>query len=256
MKSFLSFTKKEFTEHLRCAKIIIITGVFILFAVMNPLIAYFTPVLVEMLSESMAQIGTQLTVGEVSAMDSWLQFLKNAPIMLIVFVLVESNIFTKEYQSGTLVLALTKGLKRHTVLLSKTFIMFTLWSAEYFMCYGITYVINDIVWDNSVAESLGFMAIGGWLVGILAISLMVLFSAIAKNNILVLAGTGGIVFGTYLIGNLPEIGQYMPTVLMNTSSLIYGLEEVEYFIPAVIITAAVSLVSIIISIPVLNKKYI
>lgn len=252
MKSFISFTKKEFSEHFRTGKFFIITGIFIVFAIMSPVLAYITPMVVE----AMSQGSTQITVGEVTAMDSWLQFLKNAPMILIVFGLIESNIFTKEYQSGTLVLALTKGLKRHTVLLSKTFILLTLWTAEYFMCYGLTYFINGMVWDNSVAENLGFMAVGGWLVGILAISLMVLFSAIAKNNILVLAGTGGIVFGAYLIGNLPEIGQYMPTVLMNTSNLIYGLEEAEYFVPAIIITSAVSLVSIVISIPVFNKKYI
>ena len=256
MKAFLSFTKKEFSEHFRSAKIYIITGVFILFAIMNPIIAKFTPMLVEMLSESMAQGNMAITTGEVTAIDSWLQFIKNAPIALIVFVLIESNIFTKEYQRGTLVLALTKGLKRHTVLFSKTFVMLTLWTTEYFMCYGLTYLLSGMLWDNSVAENLPFIATGWWLLGVMAICLSVLFSTIAKNNIVVLAGTGGIIFGSYLIGTLPEIGKYTPTLLMNTSSLLYGLEEVSYFIPAVLIATGISLASIIISVPVLNKKYI
>lgn len=256
MKSFLSFTKKEYSEHFRTAKIFILTGVFIAFAIMSPMIAKFTPMLVEMISESTAQGNMEITAGEVTALDSWLQFIKNAPMALIVFVLIESNIFTKEYQKGTLVLALTKGLKRHTVILSKTFVMLTLWTAEYFMCYGLTYLLNEIIWDNSIAENLHFIAIGWWLMGVLAICLSVLFSAIAKNNIIVLAGTGGIIFGSYLIGTLPKIDKFMPTLLMNTSSLIYGLEEIDYYIPALLITIGISLTALLISIPVFNKKHI
>lgn len=255
MKSLLSFTKKEFMEHFRSAKIIILTGVFILFAIINPMIAKFTPVIIEMLSESM-QGGMEITAGEVTAMDSWLQFIKNAPMALIVFMLLESSIFTKEYQKGTLVLALTKGLKRHTVLISKTFVMLTLWTAEYFMCYGLTYLFNNILWDNTVAENLPFMALSWWILGVMAICLSVLFSVIAKNNILVLAGTGGVILGSYLIGSLPKIGDYMPTLLMNSTPVIYGLEEVSHYIPAIIIAVSISVISVIVSVPIFNKKHI
>lgn len=255
MKSLLSFTKKEFMEHFRSAKIIILTGVFILFAIINPMIAKFTPVIIEMLSESM-QGGMEITAGEVTAMDSWLQFIKNAPMALIVFMLLESSIFTKEYQKGTLVLALTKGLKRHTVLISKTFVMLTLWTAEYFMCYGLTYLFNNILWDNTVAENLPFMALSWWIPGVMAICLSVLFSVIAKNNILVLAGTGGVILGSYLIGSLPKIGDYMPTLLMNSTPVIYGLEEVSHYIPAIIIAVSISVISVIVSVPIFNKKHI
>ena len=255
MKSLLSFTKKEFMEHFRSAKIIILTGVFILFAIINPMIAKFTPVIIEMLSESM-QGGMEITAGEVTAMDSWLQFIKNAPMALIVFMLLESSIFTKEYQKGTLVLTLTKGLKRHTVLISKTFVMLTLWTAEYFMCYGLTYLFNNILWDNTVAENLPFMALSWWILGVMDICLSVLFSVIAKNNILVLAGTGGVILGSYLIGNLPKIGDYMPTLLMNSTPVIYGLEEVSHYIPAIIIAVSISVISVIVSVPIFNKKHI
>lgn len=256
MKSLLSFTKKEFLEHFRSAKIFILTGVFVLFAIMSPAIAKFTPILIEMLSESMAQGNMEITTGEVTAIDSWLQFIKNAPISLVVFVLLESNIFTKEYQKGTLVLALTKGLKRHTVLISKTFVMLILWTAEFFMCYILTYIINDILWDNSVAENLMFTAICWWVIGIMTICLSVLFSVIAKSNIIVLAGTGGVILASYLIGTLPKISRFMPTLLMNSNSLVFALEEVNYYIPALIIAISVSLALLIFSVPFFNKKHL
>lgn len=256
MKSLLSFTKKEFFEHFRSAKIYILAGLFLLFAVMNPALAKFTPMLVEMLSESMAQNGTLLTVGEVTALDSWVQFFKNIPIALIVFVILESNIFTKEYQKGTLVLALTKGLKRYKVVIAKTVVMLVLWTAGYFLCFAVTYVLNDFMWDNTVAENLGLAVICWWVMGVMAISLTVLFSSMAKSNIMVLVGTGGVIFGSYLVGMLPKIGKFFPTMLMNTTNLIYGMQEASDFKYALIITAVVCVASLVASIPLFNKRHI
>ncbi len=256
MKSLLSFTKKEFSEHFRSAKLYILAGLFLLFAIMSPLLAYLTPELISILSESMTQSGMEITVSEVTALDSWVQFVKNMPIALIVFVILESNIFTKEYQRGTLVLAITKGLKRCTVIVAKTVTMLTLWTIGFFACFGITYIINDCVWDNSVAKNLGFTALCWWLFGVMSICLSVLFSVIAKTNIIVLAGTGGVIFAFYLAGILPRIGEYMPTLLMNSNSLIYGLEEPDFYLASLIVTSVISVVSIIISIPLLNKKHI
>ena len=256
MKSFLSFSKKEFLEHFRSARIFIIAGIFLLFGVMSPALAKFTPMLVEMLSESMAQSGMQIAVGEVTALDSWAQFFKNIPIALIAFIILESNIFTKEYQRGTLVLALTKGLNRNTVLASKTFVMLVLWTVEYFICFGIVYVANDIIWDNSVAQNLMFTALCWWVMGVMVICLSVLFSVIARTNIVVLAGTGSVFFALYLIGMLPKIDRFIPTLLMDTTSLIYGLKEESYYVPALVIAVLISVVSIILSVPIFNKKRI
>lgn len=256
MKSLLSFMKKEFTEHLRTGKIFIILGMFVLLAVMNPAIAKLTPELVKLLAETTAQSGMTITAGEVTAMDSWVQFFKNMPVGLIVFILLESNIFTKEYQSGTLVLALTKGLKRYKVLISKTAVAALLWSAGFWMCFGITYGANTFFWDNSVAENLAFSAFCWWLFGMLAISFTVLFSTIAKSNVVVLAGTGGVIFGAYFLSMLPKIGKYLPTLLMDGNSLIYGLEEPSAYTAAIIVTAAACAVAIGVSVPVFNKKHI
>ena len=256
MKSFLSFSKKEFLEHFRSARIFIIAGIFLLFGVMSPALAKFTPMLVEMLSESMAQSGMQIAVGEVTALDSWAQFFKNIPIALIAFIILESNIFTKEYQKGTLVLALTKGLKRYKVVVAKAVVMLVIWTAGYFVCFGLTYFINSFMWDNSVAQHLAFATICWWLMGIMTICLIVLFSSVAKSNIMVLAGAGGVVFVSYLIGMLPRIGKFFPTMLMSTSNLIYGAQEISDFKYALIVTIIICVVSLVVSIPLFNKRHI
>ena len=101
MKSMIAFMKKEWMEQLRSSKVMILGILFVLFGVMNPAVAKLTPWLLELMSESLAESGMVITGVTIGAMDSWVQFFKNIPMALIVFILLESNIFTKEYQTGT-----------------------------------------------------------------------------------------------------------------------------------------------------------
>ena len=156
MRSLFAFMKKEFTEQLRSGRLIILGLLFVLFGIMNPAIAKLTPWLLETMADSLAESGMIITDVKVSAMDSWVQFYKNIPMGLIAFVLLESNILTKEYTAGTLVLSLTKGLERYKVVISKTLVLAVLWSLGYWMCFGITYGYNAYFWDNSIAQNLFF----------------------------------------------------------------------------------------------------
>ena len=142
MRAFLAFMKKEWMEQIRSGRFIILAILFVLFGIMNPAVAKLTPWLFEVMSESLEESGMIVTAVEVDAMTSWVQYFKNIPMALIVFVLLESNVFTKEYQSGTLVLALTKGLHRRSVVFAKATVLVSLWTVCYWMQYGITYIYN------------------------------------------------------------------------------------------------------------------
>ena len=112
MKPLLAFIKKEYLEAARTGKITILALLFVLFGILNPAIAKMTPWIMEMLSDTLAEDGLIFTDIQVDALTSWTQFFKNLPVALIAFVLIFSDIFTKEYKSGTLLLVLTKGLSR------------------------------------------------------------------------------------------------------------------------------------------------
>ena len=123
MKTMMEFLKKEWMEQVRNSKVLILVILFVLFGIMNPAIAKLTPWMMEMLSDSLAEAGMMVVEVESDAMTSWIQFIKNIPMGLIAFVLIESNLFTREYETGTLILTLTKGLERYKVVLSKTIIL-------------------------------------------------------------------------------------------------------------------------------------
>ena len=254
MRSLLSFLKKEWLEHLRSGRLLILGMIFVLLGIMNPAVAKLTPWIFEVMADSLAESGMIVTDVTVSAMDSWVQFYKNVPMGLIVFVLLESSIFTKEYQSGTLVLALTKGLERYKVIVSKAIILFMLWTIGYWCCFGITYGYNAYFWDNSVAENLLFSVVCWWIFGLWTISLIVLSSTLSNTNAGVLCGTGGVVLGFYLFGLLPKLKKYMPTKLMDGNSLIYGIEEKETYMMAIGIATVLCLICFALSILIFNKK--
>lgn len=256
MKSFLAFFKKEFLDSIRSHKALILIILFTAFGIMNPAIAKLTPWLLEIMAEELADSGMNITVIEVDAFTSWQQFYKNIPMALIAFVFIYSNIFTKEYESGTLILMLTKGLKRYKVVLSKLLLMLIMWTLGYYLCFGVTYIYTAYYWDNSIVNNLLFTSFNWYLFGVFVISLVVLFSVIFKNISGVLLNTSFIVIIIYIISLIPRLTNYMPTSLMNAGSLMIGIESYDIYIKTIIITLVLSLVSNVLSIILFNKKEI
>ncbi|HKM34065.1 MAG TPA: ABC transporter permease subunit [Lachnospiraceae bacterium] len=256
MKTLFAFSKKECMELIRSGKLTILLLVFVLFGIMSPAIAKITPWLMEMMESSLKDTGLIVTDIKVDAMTSWTQYYKNIEMALIIFVLVLSNTFTKEYQNGTLVLVLTKGLSRFKVILAKTFVMLLLWTICYWMCYGITYGYNAYYWDNSITSHLFYAAFCYWLFGIWILTLIVLFSALTQNNTLVLTGTSGVFIGFNLLNMFSSIQKYLPIKLMAGFSLLTSETTVADYYVAIIVTIIFSIVCIGGSIIVFNRRQI
>ena len=254
MTALLTFMKKDLLEQIRSGKLLILLIVFTLFGIMNPAVAKMTPWLLEIMSESLEQSGMTITPVSVSAMDSWVQFFKNIPMALIVFALMQGGALSGEYKSGTLILSLTKGLERYKVVISKSCLLLGLWSVFYWLCFGITYLYNAYFWDNSIAKNLGFSAICWWIFGIFTISLMILSSTVTSSFSGVLLITGGFVFVSSILGALPKIKDYTPTLLTDGTSLIFDKLQPSDYLPCLGITLALTIICFGASFPVFNKK--
>ena len=254
MRSLIAFMKKEITEQIRAGRVLFLGILFILFGIMNPAVAKLTPWLLEMMADSLAESGMTVTDVTVTAMDSWVQFFKNMPMALIAFVLLESSIFTKEYRTGTLLLSLTKGLARYKVVISKAAVLTVLWTVGYWLCFGITYGYNAYFWDNAIAKNLMFSVVCWWVFGLWVVSLMVFFSTVSTSNTGVLLGAGGAVLVSYLLGMLPKISKYLPTLLTDGNSLIYGTKSPDDYTAALILVAVTGIACFVGGLAVFNKK--
>lgn len=62
------------------------------------------------------------------------------------------------------------------------------------------------------------------------ICLITLFSSLLKNNTGVSLCIGGTVLLAYLLSIIPNAKWYSPTILMNTNSLLMGVEEIDAYI--------------------------
>lgn len=254
MKSLTAFFKKEMIEGMRGGKLLTLVLLFVAFGIMNPAIAKLTPWMLEMFSESLAETGMTITAVQVDALTSWTQFFKNIPMALIVFVLIYGGIFTKEYASGTLILMLTKGMARSSVVFAKTAYLMIVWTVGYYGCFAITYAYNNYYWDNNIAVGLLPAVLHWWLFGVWVICLLVLFSALMTSESSVLLAVGGVTIAVYLLGLIPKLKHAVPSALMNSAPLLVGAETADEYTIAVITAALMCVLAIATSIPLINQK--
>ena len=112
MRQLTAFTKKEFLESLRTGRMPLLVILSVLFGIMNPLTAKLLPWMLKTFTGSLEESGMVLTEIKVDVFTSWTQFYKNMPLFLIIFIVITSGILTTEYQKGTLINILTKGMHR------------------------------------------------------------------------------------------------------------------------------------------------
>lgn len=254
MNVFFAFLKKEFFELSRSGKMMILSFIFILFGIMNPAVAKLTPWILEMSADSLGNQG--IIIGEitVTAMDSWLQFVKNIPMAMIIMLIMFSSTFTGEYSKGTLIPIVTKGLSRNNIVISKTVVMIITWSVGFWLCFGITYGYTAYYWDNSAVNNLAFMAFCWWLMGIFLICALILFSAFATSSPQVMVGVGGVYAVMYIMGMFGKIKEYLPTFILDSSSLLTAQSKPTDYYSAILITIALSVLSLLISLPITHKR--
>lgn len=256
MNELIAFTKKELIELIRTGKLLLLMILFILFGIMNPAVAKLTPWLIKTMSQSLAETGLTITEVKVDAMSSWVQFYKNIPFALIVFLLMFSGSLTAEYQKGTLINMITKGLDRWKIIVSKVIVMISLWTVGYWVCYGITYAYNAWFWDNRIALHLFFSAFCFYLIGIWLISLILFLSVLLQNNSAVLTAAGCSFLFVYLLGLIQKIKKFLPVKLVDSADLLSGAGRTSEYLYAVIIVIILVIGNITAAMLCFNKKNI
>ena len=254
MKTFLSLLKKEAIEGARTKKMISTFILFLFIGLISPLTAKLTP----MILQSIATGNIDINVAPPSEIDSWTQFFKNiSQIGMYGLAIILSTQMANEFQKGTLINLLSKGLPRYQVVLSKIFYNFMLWFLAYFSSFILTYFYTKYFFGISFPiRNLLMAALLPFIFGLFLISLEILAGVISGNAIgTLILTTVGIVI-QLILSIRDEIVKYMPIALIGKPvNLIKGIGYDDYYVP--IITGSILLIlCIVISIAVINKKQI
>lgn len=256
MRALTVFVKKEFLESLRTGKLLLIVILFLLFGLVNPAAAKLTPWLLETMSESMAQTGLHVAEVDVNALSSWTQFYKNAPMAMIAFLLIFGGILSGEYQRGTLVHMVTKGLSRWKILAAKALALLLIWSGAYWLMYLVTYAYTVYFWDNSVILHCAFAAFCTYIAGMWLISLVLFGSVLFRS----MGGALGLAVAaaavSYLCGIFPEMSKYTPTSLLSQLALLTGEVDASGQLITVLVTLTFAAVHLAAAVMCIKKKAI
>lgn len=254
MRIFLSLLKKESIEGARTKKMISTFILFLFIGLISPLTAKLTP----MILQSIATGNIDINVAPPSEIDSWTQFFKNiSQIGMFGLAIILSTQMANEFQKGTLINLLSKGLPRYQVVLSKIFYNFILWFIAYFCSFILTYFYTKYFFGISFPiRNILMAALLPFIFGLFLISLEILAGVISANVIgtLILTSVGIVI--QLILSIRDEIVKYMPIALIGKPvNLIKGIGYDDYYVP--IITGSILLIlCIVISIAIINKKQI
>ena len=249
-----AYIKKEWMELTRTGRLLILSIIFILFGILNPAIAKLTPWLYDMMKDTFKEQGLTLGTVNITAFTCWEQYFKNILMAIIAMLLLSCNGFTGEYQKGTLIQVVTKGLSRRKIYFSKLLTGFATWTAMFVLYSGITFVYAKYFWGDDEVTHIFLAMLLVWLLGMLLMSLIVMFGTIAGNSGQVLLGTGAVFFVTFLLGYVPKLSDYMPMKLTDGMALCKGTAQVLDFTGSIIIASIMIVVCVIIGMAVFDKK--
>ena len=254
MRAYFAFTKKEFLESFRTYKLPILVGVFILLGIMNPLTAKLTPQLLE----SFMPEGMLVAIPEPTAIDSWAQFFKNVNQMgLIVTVIMFSGLMATEFSKGTLIIVLTKGLKRSSVILSKFTVASVLWTLSLSICFVVSYAYTVYFWNGDGLLEVLFAVLCLWLFGIILISVLLVGGVILKNSYGSLLFVVGTMVVMFMLNLIPDVKKHNPLLLISGNmDLITGKLSASDFTVPMIIGVALLITFIIAAVQIFNKKHV
>lgn len=251
MRGYIAFVKKEIMENTRNYRLFIMLTVFLIFGIMSPIFAKLTPQIIELAMPSIKNAFENPT-----ALDSWTQFYKNiSSLGFSLMVILFSNCLSSEYSKGTLTIMLTKGLSRSTIILSKFTVAFGIMTISYWLSFGITYGYTAYFWPGTSLPHIFFAALALWISGILYLCILMLGCVVFRQAFTSIIFLLILTVIMTLLGQAEQTAEYSPFFLASKNiDLISGMVTMSDFITPLIISMIVSVVMLIISIGVFNKK--
>ncbi len=216
LRLFGTALSKELREQWHSKRIIVVCAVFLLFGLMSPLVAKFTPELLTSIegAEQFAEL-----IPEPTAADAMGQYIKNiTQFGFILVILLGMGAVAGEKDKGIAAMILSKPLTRWSFVLSK----FSAQALVYLLAVGLaaigTFYYTMVLFEPLVAGPFIFGALLLWLWLLIYAAVTLMGSSWANS---VAAGAGIGLVGSILLlmaGSIPQVGALMPAGLIAWAS--------------------------------------
>lgn len=253
MRAYLSLIKKEIIESLRTHKILVSFILFAFIGLISPLTAKLTPLIIESISTE----GMEIKVTNPVEIDSWIQFFKNInQIGMVGLALLFSAQIVNEFQNGTLINLLTKGLDRKAVILSKISVSIIIWILSYVLCFFISFIYTGYFFTNSYSfKRLVYAWMMPLIFGFFILSIEILANVITSNiisSLVILVTSIGVQF---ILNFIEGVKKYLPiSLLIKPDKLIKGVETFKNYLIPMTFTIMISIILIVLSVIIFNRK--
>lgn len=239
--NFLPALRKEWLEQWRTYRLLMVAVVLIVFGLLSPLIARYTPEIIRLIPNGDT---IALIIPAPTIIDAVTQYIKNiSQFGVILAVLVTMGAVAQEKDKGTAMMMLVKPLPRATFLVSKFMALALMFAVAIAIAGAACYYYTWLLF--SALDMPRWLALNGlMLVFVLVYVALTLFcSVLTKSQ----AAAGGLalclLFVLGLAGSIPGLGKYLPGQLLAWGGgLMAG--QADTFWPALWISAGIIAVAL------------
>ena len=250
MRGYTAFVKKEFVENLKTCRFFILFAIFAIFGMSSAFLAKFTP-------DIIAAFGAGLEITEEpTALDAWQQFFKNiSGIGFSAFIILFGSCMSSEYSKGTLLLLVTKGLARPSVILAKYTVAAVIMTVSFWVSFVGACGYTHYLWPNASLSHVILSAFFLWVMGFLYLSILILGCVLFKQTFTSILFTGGIVALFSVLNVVKPLSAFNPVVLTSRNiDLIAGEIPLAEFLIPFIISVVLSVICLAAAIRAFHKK--
>jgi ABC-2 type transport system permease protein len=212
-RAFLSALRKEMLYQSRSKRLLVVFGVFTLFGLMSPLLAYFTPEIIKSLPGA-EQIAGLIPIP--TAVDAMTQYVKNlTQFGFILAVLLGMGAVVGEKEHGTIAMILSKPLPRWAFVISKFTAQVAVYLAAFTLAMIGTYYYTVVLFGSF--DVLVLATISAILfIWLLTFASVTLLASVLARSTGAAAGIGlGFSIVLLLSSYLPKVGPLTPGGLVT-----------------------------------------
>lgn len=247
-----AFLRKELLEIRRTWRVWVLPGIVLFFAVTGPVLARFTPELLQAIGPQDA--GFVVEVPDPTFVHAYQQWAQNlTQIVSFALIIMLGGVVAGELKAGTAVLMLTKPLRRSGFLLAKFAAQSALLVSTVSVGFAVTWGVTLAMFGEAPVQPL-VEATGVWLVwGVMLVALMLLLSSMLGSQ----GGAAGLGVAVFILLSIPSAweiaARYSPGGLLSAPGRLVAGQPVHLTWP--ILTAlALTALALVGAIGVFNRK--